>query len=66
MRDSEDTRRYKEFYGIDNNDYAFCDLIIDVNEKTPEEIPGILESRQRERAGFLVPAKGLILWDVQY
>ena len=35
-------------------------------EKTPEEIPGILRSRQRERAGFLVPAKGLILWDVQY
>ena len=42
MRDSEDTRRYKEFYGIDNNDYAFCDLIIDVNEKTPDEIVGVI------------------------
>ena len=41
-------------------------LEIGAGEKTPEEIPGILESRQRERAGFLVPAKGLILWDVQY
>ena len=38
MRDSEDTRRYKEFYNIDNNDYDFVDLFIDVNTKTPEEI----------------------------
>ena len=41
-------------------------LEIGAGEKTLEEIPGILRSRQRERAGFLVPAKGLILWDVQY
>ena len=38
MRDSEDTRRYKEFYNIDNNNYDFVDLFIDVNTKTPEEI----------------------------
>ncbi len=38
MRDSEDTRRYKEFYDIDNNKYDFVDLFIDVNTKTPEEI----------------------------
>ena len=49
MRDSEDTRRYKEFYGIDNNDYAFCDLIIDVNEKTPEEIEKIIISELIDR-----------------
>ena len=42
MRDREDTGRYKEFYGIDNNDYSFCDLIIDVNKKNPEEIVGII------------------------
>ncbi len=52
MRDSEDTRRYKEFYGIDNNDYAFCDLIIDVNEKTPEEIEEII-LRELEKRGFI-------------
>ena len=49
MRDSEDTRRYKEFYGIDNNDYAFCDLIIDVNEKTPEEIVNIILDKLVEK-----------------
>ena len=49
MRDSEDTRRYKEFYGIDNNDYAFCDLIIDVNEKTPEEIENIILDKLVEK-----------------
>ena len=52
MRDSEDTRRYKEFYGIDNNDYAFCDLIIDVNEKTPEEIEEII-LKELEKRGFI-------------
>ena len=38
MRDSEDTRRYKEFYDIDNNKYDFVDLFIDVNTKTPDQI----------------------------
>jgi cytidylate kinase len=38
MRDSEDTRRYKEFYNIDNNNYDFVDLFIDVNTKTPDQI----------------------------
>lgn len=52
MRDSEDTRRYKEFYGIDNNDYSFCDLIIDVNDKTPDEIVGIILAELKTR-GFL-------------
>ena len=49
MRDSEDTRRYKEFYNIDNNDYAFCDLIIDVNEKTPDEIVGVIIDELKSR-----------------
>ena len=49
MRDSEDTRRYKEFYGIDNNDYAFCDLIIDVNEKTPDEIVEVILQKLEEK-----------------
>ena len=38
MRDSEDTRRYKELYNIDNSDYQFADLIIDTSKYTPEEI----------------------------
>lgn len=38
MRDREDTGRYKEFYGIDNNDYNFVDLLIDTGNFTPEQI----------------------------
>lgn len=38
MRDSEDTRRYKKLYNIDNNDYSFADLIIDTGKWTPDEI----------------------------
>ena len=36
----------------DNNDYAFCDLIIDVNEKTPEEIEEII-LKELEKRGFI-------------
>lgn len=42
MRDREDTGRYKEFYGIDNNDYSFADLVIDVNDKTPDQIVDLI------------------------
>lgn len=37
-RDSNDTRRYKELYGIDNTDYAFADLKIDTECTTPDKI----------------------------
>lgn len=42
MRDREDTGRYKAFYGIDNNDYNFVDIIIDVNDKTPDQIVDLI------------------------
>lgn len=35
MRDAEDTRRYKDLYGIDNKDYTFADLCIDTEQYTP-------------------------------
>ena len=39
MRDSEDTKRYKALYGIDNNDYAqTADLVIDTAVNVPEKI----------------------------
>ncbi|MBQ1709872.1 MAG: cytidylate kinase family protein [Treponema sp.] len=49
MRDREDTGRYKAFYGIDNNDYNFVDIIIDVNDKTPEEIVNIILDKLVEK-----------------
>lgn len=49
LRDSEDTRRYRELYGIDNTDYGFVDLVIDTENKLPDDIVSIilqaLESR---------------------
>ena len=38
MRDSEDSRRYKKLYNIDNNAYSFADVIIDTSKYTPEQI----------------------------
>ena len=35
-------------------------------ERSPEEMPAILASLDRSRAGFTVPARGLCLWDVRY
>lgn len=49
MRDREDTGRYKEFYGIDNNDYEFVDIVIDVNTKTPDEIVDIIIDKLKEK-----------------
>lgn len=42
MRDAEDRERYKRLYSIDNNDFAFADLVIDVSNKTPEEILSLI------------------------
>lgn len=33
---------------------------------SPDEIPGILEARDRTRAGLTAPAKGLTMWEVLY
>lgn len=49
MRDSEDTKRYKKIYNIDNNDYKFADLIIDVNDKTPEQIVQLILDKLIEK-----------------
>lgn len=38
LRDMEDTRRYKELYGIDNTKYEKADLIIDTDDLAPEKI----------------------------
>lgn len=49
MRDREDTGRYKTFYGIDNNDYSFVDIVIDVNDKTPDQIVDIIIDKLAEK-----------------
>ena len=37
-RDCRDRERYLRLYNIDNDDFAFADLIIDVTERLPEMI----------------------------
>lgn len=49
MRDREDTGRYKEFYGIDNNDYEFADLIIDTGKYLPDQIVEIIMDEMKKR-----------------
>lgn len=36
-RDEKDSRRYKNLYGIDNSDFGFADLVIDVVENDQYE-----------------------------
>jgi CMP/dCMP kinase len=48
MRDSEDTKRYRKLYGIDNNDYSAADIKVDTSCNVPEEIvDSILEQLAR-------------------
>lgn len=37
-RDDADHERYRKLYGIDNDDWSFADLVIDVSVLTPEQI----------------------------
>jgi len=41
-RDAQDTRRYREIYGIDNTDYSFADLVINTERLVPERIVDII------------------------
>lgn len=49
MRDSEDTKRYKRIYQIDNNDYSFADLIIDTSKYNPEQIVELIYNELKNR-----------------
>lgn len=39
---------------------------VGLGQKRPDEIPEIIESRQRSQAGAMMPACGLALWEVKY
>lgn len=49
MRDTQDSGRYKTLYNIDNNDYSFCDLIIDTAKYTPDQIVSQIIAELTER-----------------
>ena len=41
-------------------------LEVGTGKRRAEDIPAILDGRDRELAGFTAPAQGLFLWDVKY
>ena len=45
MRDRNDRARYKRIYGIDNSDTSVADLVIDTDDRTPEEIVELISEK---------------------
>lgn len=39
---------------------------VGLHQRLPEEMPEILAAKSREKAGMLMPAKGLTLWSIEY
>ena len=52
MRDSEDSKRYKALYSIDNTDTSGVDLIIDTADKNPSQIVELILS-ELENKGLI-------------
>jgi len=50
-RDLGDHRRFMELYGIDNDDYAFCDLIVDAERLSPPEEVELIAKAAIGKAG---------------
>jgi cytidylate kinase len=48
-RDRKDSARYKRIYGIDTSDVSVADLVIDTEQKTPEDIAGEIIAYLRSR-----------------
>ncbi|MGD1821722.1 MAG: (d)CMP kinase [Pleomorphochaeta sp.] len=48
MRDKNDTNRYQRIYSIDNNKYDFVDLVVDTDNKSPDEIVDIIVKKVNE------------------
>lgn len=53
MRDSEDSKRYKKLYNIDNNDWSFVDLAINTALYTPDQIVGQILAKAVEKGILL-------------
>ena len=45
MRDRNDSARYKRIYSIDNSDTSVADLVIDTDDRTPEEIVELISEK---------------------
>ncbi len=50
-RDKHDRARYLKLYGIDTDVYGFVDLIINTEQKSPEQVADIIVNRVKDGAG---------------
>lgn len=50
-RDRLDRERYLRLYNIDNDDTSAADLVIDTDEKSPEEVTRLIVAEAKRRAG---------------
>jgi cytidylate kinase len=50
-RDRQDTERYLRIYQIDNNNYAFADLVIETDSLAPQEIAAKIIGAARAKSG---------------
>lgn len=48
-RDRQDRSRYLRIYGIDNNNYQFADLVIDVDALDPSAIAALIITKAEEK-----------------
>jgi cytidylate kinase len=48
-RDRQDHERYLRIYHIDNDDYAFADLIIDTDDISPSQIADLIIEKVKEK-----------------
>ena len=48
-RDRQDRERYLRIYNIDNDDFAFADLVIDTDNLTPTQIADIIFKKIHEK-----------------
>ncbi len=56
-RDEKDSARYMRIYGIDNNDTSEADLVIDTDDKTPQEICEIIVKAVEDKKNSYVQKK---------
>jgi cytidylate kinase len=48
-RDRQDSERYLRIYRIDNDDYAFADIVIETDSMTPDEITAAIVKAARAK-----------------
>jgi cytidylate kinase len=48
-RDKHDRDRYMRIYKIDNDDYSFADLVIDTDDKGPQQIAENIITQMKEK-----------------